>query len=46
MPSSDELLGADAATFASIIDQAAALCPVSRLFAGATITVDAQLVEG
>lgn len=41
-----QVAGADAATFASIIDQAAALCPVSRLFAGATITVDAQLVEG
>lgn len=35
--------GLDAAGFAAIIDEAAALCPVSRLFAGATITVDAQL---
>lgn len=35
--------GVDAATFASIADEAAKLCPVSRLFAGATITVDAQL---
>ncbi|UUT35166.1 OsmC family peroxiredoxin [Microbacterium elymi] len=37
--------GVDAATFASIVDEAAALCPVSRLFAGATITVDAQLED-
>jgi len=35
--------GVDAATFASIADAAAKLCPVSRLFAGATITVDARL---
>ncbi|MEO6957122.1 MAG: OsmC family peroxiredoxin [Antricoccus sp.] len=35
--------GLDAAGFAAIVDEAAALCPVSRLFAGATITVDAQL---
>jgi osmotically inducible protein OsmC len=35
--------GVDAATFATIADEAAKLCPVSRLFAGATITVDAQL---
>ncbi|GAA3775699.1 OsmC family protein [Microbacterium kribbense] len=35
--------GVDAATFASIADEAAKLCPVSRLFAGAEITVDAQL---
>jgi osmotically inducible protein OsmC len=37
------VLGVDAATFASIADEAAKLCPVSRLFAGAEITVDAQL---
>lgn len=35
--------GVDEATFASIVDEAAGLCPVSRLFAGATITVDARL---
>ncbi|WP_029145174.1 OsmC family peroxiredoxin [Microbacterium luticocti] len=35
--------GVDATTFASIVDEAAKLCPVSRLFAGAEITVDAQL---
>ncbi|SRX93823.1 OsmC family protein [Nocardioides sp. JS614] [Mycobacterium shimoidei] len=34
-------LGADA--FAAVVDDAAALCPVSRLFAGAQISVDAQL---
>lgn len=27
----------------ALVDAAAALCPVSRLFAGATISVDAQL---
>ncbi|CAG7609572.1 OsmC family peroxiredoxin [Leucobacter soli] len=36
--------GLDAAAFAGIVDEAAGLCPVSRLFAGAEITVDAQLV--
>jgi osmotically inducible protein OsmC len=35
--------GTDADTFAGVVDEAAALCPVSRLFAGAQITVDAQL---
>ena len=35
--------GINAADFAKVVDDAAALCPVSRLFAGATITVDAQL---
>ncbi|MEE3754740.1 OsmC family peroxiredoxin [Mycobacterium intracellulare] len=35
--------GLDADSFAAVVDQAAALCPVSRLFAGATISVDAQL---
>lgn len=33
----------DKDTFTAVVDEAAALCPVSRLFAGATITVDAQL---
>lgn len=37
--------GTDDTAFAAIIDEAAALCPVSRLFAGATIAVDAQLVH-
>lgn len=37
--------GLDAAAFAAIVDEAAALCPVSRLFAGATITVDARLED-
>lgn len=27
----------------SIVDEAAALCPVSRLFAGAKISVEAEL---
>jgi len=35
--------GLDDATFQQIVDEASALCPVSRLFAGATITVDASL---
>ncbi|OBH56676.1 OsmC family peroxiredoxin [Mycobacterium sp. E2479] len=35
--------GLDAESFAAVVDQAAALCPVSRLFAGATISVDAAL---
>lgn len=35
--------GLSAADFAKVVDGAAALCPVSRLFAGAKITVDAQL---
>lgn len=37
--------GLDAESFAAVVDQAAALCPVSRLFAGATISVDASLDE-
>jgi len=36
--------GVDAATFSSIVDEAAKLCPVSRLFAGTKITVAAELV--
>ena len=35
--------GVDEAGFQAIVDDAAALCPVSRLFAGATITVEASL---
>jgi osmotically inducible protein OsmC len=34
-------IGTDA--FRSIVDEAARLCPISRLFAGAAITVDASL---
>ena len=37
--------GLDAEEFAAVVDQAAALCPVSRLFAGAEINVDAELDE-
>jgi osmotically inducible protein OsmC len=37
--------GLDPAEFAGIVDEAAALCPVSRLFAGAEITVEATLDE-
>ena len=33
----------DDEAFASIVAEAAALCPISRLFAGAAITVDAAL---
>ncbi|WP_396659557.1 OsmC family peroxiredoxin [Microbacterium sp.] len=35
--------GLDDDRFARIVDEAAELCPVSRLFAGARITVDAAL---
>lgn len=38
--------GADAEGFRQAVDEAAQLCPVSRLFAGAKITVDAELAEG
>jgi lipoyl-dependent peroxiredoxin len=37
--------GADEATFQSIVDEASALCPISRLFAGTTITVKATLAN-
>ncbi|WP_417562889.1 OsmC family peroxiredoxin [Microbacterium sp.] len=40
-----KVAGVDAATFASIVDEAAKLCPVSRLFAGASISVDAALED-
>lgn len=33
--------GIDADTFEGIVDEAAKLCPISRLFAGASITVEA-----
>ncbi|GAA1138049.1 OsmC family protein [Ornithinicoccus hortensis] len=39
----DEL---DADRFAAIVDEAAALCPVSRLFTGAEVSVQAELVQG
>jgi osmotically inducible protein OsmC len=35
--------GLEADRFARVVDDAAALCPVSRLFAGAKISVDAAL---
>jgi osmotically inducible protein OsmC len=35
--------GLDASGFQAIVDEAAQLCPVSRLFAGAEITVEARL---
>lgn len=35
--------GVDQAGFKAAVDEAAALCPVSRLFAGAQITVHAEL---
>lgn len=38
-----QVTGLDADSFAAVVQDAAALCPVSRLFAGAQIRVDAQL---
>lgn len=38
--------GLDDAAFGSIVDEAADLCPIARLFAGAAITVDARLDGG
>jgi lipoyl-dependent peroxiredoxin len=35
--------GLDADTFQSVVDEAADLCPISRLFAGAQISVTAEL---
>jgi lipoyl-dependent peroxiredoxin len=35
--------GLDAAAFSAIVEEAAGLCPISRLFAGAQITVRAEL---
>jgi lipoyl-dependent peroxiredoxin len=40
-----QVMGVDDDTFRAIVDEAAALCPISRLFAGAAITVDAVLDE-
>lgn len=38
-----QVAGLDDAAFAEIVGAAAALCPVSRLFAGAEVSVDAAL---
>lgn len=38
--------GIDADRFKKVVDEAAALCPISRLFAGAKITVAATLEQG
>jgi osmotically inducible protein OsmC len=38
-----QVSGLSADDFAKVVDDAAALCPVSRVLAGARITVDAQL---
>jgi osmotically inducible protein OsmC len=40
---SAQVPGLDADAFAAVVDEAAALCPVSRLFAGAKVSVDAEL---
>ncbi len=40
-----QVAGLDADGFAAVVDEAAALCPVSRLFAGAEISVEAELDE-
>lgn len=37
--------GVDAPGFAAVVEEAAQLCPVSRLFAGAEVTVEASLLE-
>jgi lipoyl-dependent peroxiredoxin len=38
-----QVVGLDGDTFRAIVHEAAALCPISRLFAGAPITVSAYL---
>ena len=38
-----QVMDVDATSLQAIVDEAVALCPISRLFAGATITVDANL---
>jgi lipoyl-dependent peroxiredoxin len=38
-----QIVDLDGDTFRAIVDEAAALCPISRLFAGAAITVSAYL---
>lgn len=40
-----QVAGLDSDAFAAVVEQAAELCPVSRLFAGAEISVDATLDE-
>lgn len=40
-----QVAGLDAAGFAAVVGEAAALCPISRLFGGAEVSVDAQLAE-
>jgi osmotically inducible protein OsmC len=35
--------GLDSGAFTAVVDEAAALCPVSRLFAGAKVSVEAHL---
>jgi len=40
-----QVMDIDDERFREIVDEAAALCPISRLFAGAAITVDAMLDE-
>ncbi len=38
-----QVMDLDRDTFDAIVDEAVELCPISRLFAGAAITVDATL---
>lgn len=38
--------GMEDGDFQSVVGEAAQLCPVSRLFAGAEVTVDARLAQG
>ena len=38
-----QVMDLDRDRFDAIVDEAVALCPISRLFAGATVTVDATL---
>jgi osmotically inducible protein OsmC len=38
--------GLDAAGFEAVVAEAAALCPVSRLFSGAEVTVASHLLDG
>ena len=40
---STQATGLDQDEFQKVVDAAAALCPISRLFAGAKVTVDAVL---
>lgn len=40
-----QVSGIDSAMFQESVDEAATLCPVSRLFAGANVTVEATLDE-